>query len=119
METFQTLLSRQLSHALATAGLPAADEVVPATDPRFGDYQTNAALVLAKQRGENPRTLAQQIIARLDVAEWCEEPKIAGAGFIIFTLRPGAGADRRALLLTDALLGVPLSDKRLSTDNTL
>ena len=55
METFQSLLNRELSRALTAAGLPATGEVVPATDPRFGDYQTNAALVLAKQRGENPR----------------------------------------------------------------
>ena len=59
MGTFQTILTRELSRALAAAGLPAPADVVPATDARFGDYQTNAALVLAKQRGENPRTLAQ------------------------------------------------------------
>ena len=60
METFQAQLRRELSQALATAGLPSeAGEVTPATDPRFGDYQSNAALILAKQRGENPRALAQ------------------------------------------------------------
>jgi arginyl-tRNA synthetase len=60
METFQSLLNRQLSRALTAAGLPATGEVVPATDPRFGDYQTNAALVLAKQRGQNPRGLGRK-----------------------------------------------------------
>ena len=90
METFQSLLGRKLSAALAAAGLPDAGEVTPATDARFGDYQTNAALVLAKQRGENPRALAQKIIAHLDVSEWCEPPTIAGAGFINFTLRAEA-----------------------------
>src|SRR5437667_11415193 len=58
METFQAQLTRRLSDALSSAGLPFAGEVTPATDPRFGDYQSNAAMVLAKQRGENPRRLA-------------------------------------------------------------
>ena len=52
----------QIIAALAAAELPQAGEVTPATDARFGDYQTNAALILAKQRGENPRALAQKII---------------------------------------------------------
>ena len=112
METFQTLIGRNLSRALAAAGLPSVGEVVPATDPRFGDYQSNAALVLAKQRGENPRALAQRIIDQLDVAEWCEEPKIAGAGFINFALHPQAVAAQTAQLLQDDRLGVPLAETR-------
>ena len=112
METFQSLLSRELSRALTAAGLPATGEVVPATDPRFGDYQTNAALVLAKQRGENPRALAQKIIEHLDVAEWCESPTIAGAGFINLALKPEAVALQAARLLKDDRLGVPFADAR-------
>ena len=112
METFQSLLSRALSRALTAAGLPATGEVVPATDPRFGDYQTNAALVLAKQRGENPRAVAQKIIEHLDVAEWCESPTIAGAGFINLALKPEAVALQAARLLKDDRLGAPLADGR-------
>ena len=112
METFQALLGRSLSRALEAAGLPAAGDVVPATDARFGDYQTNAALVLAKRRGENPRKLAQQIIDHLDVAEWSATPTIAGAGFINFTLLPQALAAKAAQLLQDDRLGVPLAEKR-------
>ena len=81
METFQSLLSRALSRALTAAGLSATGEVVPATDPRFGDYQTSVALVLAKQRGENPRDVAAKILENLDVKEWAESPTVAGAGF--------------------------------------
>ena len=112
METFQSLLSRALSRALTAAGLSATGEVVPATDPRFGDYQTSVALVLAKQRGENPRAVAQKIIEHLDVAEWCESPTIAGAGFINLALKPDAVALRAARLLKDDRLGAPLTDGR-------
>jgi arginyl-tRNA synthetase len=112
METFQLLLGRELSRALTVAGLPATGEVVPATDPRFGDYQTNVALVLAKQRGANPRAVAQKIIEHLDVAEWCESPTIAGAGFINLALKPEAVALQTARLLKDDRLGAPLADGR-------
>jgi arginyl-tRNA synthetase len=106
MQTFQTLLAKKLSDALAKVGLPDAGEVTPATDPRFGDYQTNAALVLGKQRGENPRALAEKIVARLDVADLCEPPAVAGAGFVNFTLRPDAIAKKTSEILRDKRLGV-------------
>jgi arginyl-tRNA synthetase len=106
METFQTLLANKLSNALAKAGLPNVGDVTPATDPRFGDYQTNAALVLGKRRGEGPRTLAEKILARLDVGELCESPTVAGIGFINFTLRADAVAKKAGELLEDERLGV-------------
>ena len=106
METFQSLLAKKLSEALANAGLPAAGELVPATDPRFGDYQTNAALVLGKQRGENPRALAEQIVAQFNAGDVCEPPVVAGAGFINFALRSGAVAEKTLEVLLDERLGV-------------
>jgi arginyl-tRNA synthetase len=106
METFQSLLAKKLSDALTAADLPNAGELTPATDPRFGDYQTNAALVLGKQRSENPRELAEKIVAHLDVGHLCEPPVIAGPGFINFTLRPGAVAEKTASILGDERLGV-------------
>src|SRR5215510_1459958 len=85
MQTFQSLLAKKISDALGRASLPEAGELTQATDPRFGDYQTNVALVLGKQRGENPRVLAEKIVAHLDVTELCQETAVAGAGFINFT----------------------------------
>jgi arginyl-tRNA synthetase len=109
METFQTLLARKLADALAKLGLPNAGELTPATDPRFGDYQTNTALVLGKQRGENPRTLADEIVAALDVVDLCETPSVAGAGFINFVLRGAAVAKKTIELIRDERLGVARS----------
>jgi arginyl-tRNA synthetase len=109
METFQTILAGKLSRALAAAGLPEAGEVAPATDPRFGDYQTNAALILAKQRGENPRALAQRITAQIEVSDICAPPQVAGAGFINFTLLPDVVSRRTTQLLNDERLGVALA----------
>src|SRR5262245_7586762 len=106
METFQLQVSKKLSEALASAGLPEAGELTQATDPRFGDYQSNVSLVLGKQRGENPRALAEKIVAHLDVDDFCERAVVAGAGFINFTLR-GAAIEKQALdILRDERLGV-------------
>jgi arginyl-tRNA synthetase len=110
MDTFQSILAKRLSEALAKAGLPDAGELTQATDPRFGDYQTNVALVLGKQRGENPRALAEKIVAHLDVAQLCEQTAVAGAGFINFTLRPAAIEEKTLDLLRDERLGVAETD---------
>ncbi len=110
METFQTILAKRLSDALSRAGLPpAAGEVTQAADPRFGDYQTNAAMVLAKQRGENPREIAKKIIEHFDVGEICDTPTVAGAGFINFALRTEAITKQAAAVLGDDRLGVAAS----------
>jgi arginyl-tRNA synthetase len=109
METFQTVLAKRLADALVKAGLPNAGELTQATDPRFGDYQTNAALVLGKQRGENPRTVAEKILANLDVAEFAEAPTVAGAGFINFKLRADAVAKKSVEIFADERLGAPRS----------
>src|SRR5206468_9304430 len=90
MDTFQSLLAKKLSDALAAAGLPAAGELTLASDPRFGDYQTNAALILGKQRSENPRVLAEKIVAHFATDDLCEPPAVAGAGFINLTLQAAA-----------------------------
>jgi len=107
MDTFQSLLAKKLSDALARAGLPDAGELTQATDPRFGDYQTNAALVLGKQRGENPRALAKKIVPHLDVDDVSEPPAVAGAGFINFKLRPAAIEKQALDVLRNGRLGVP------------
>ncbi len=97
-------------HAALAAFPDAAARVQPATDPRFGDYQTNIAMILAKQQRANPRQLAQEIIGKIDLAEMCEPPEIAGAGFINFRLKPAWLAERFAALAADEKLGVPSPD---------
>jgi arginyl-tRNA synthetase len=77
--------------------LPEADVSVvlvrPCPDTKFGDYQSNALMSLAKTRKLNPRQLATNVLAKLDVSEWCEKVEIAGAGFLNFRLKPAALVD--------------------------
>src|ERR1700677_238193 len=69
--------------------LPDADLstiLVRPCDPKFGDYQTNALMSLAKSKKMNPRQLATDVLSRLEVADICEKGEIAGAGFLNFRL---------------------------------
>ncbi len=95
-----------MTEALDASGLPQAGAVTPATDARFGDYQSNAALILGKQLGENPRAIAQRILDAYDLWDLCDPPTIAGAGFINFTLRSETIAAHTGDLLRDERLGV-------------
>lgn len=61
--------------------------LVPASNPKFGDYQANVALPLAKQWGKPPREVASAIVADLEVENFCDPPTIAGPGFINLTLK--------------------------------
>jgi arginyl-tRNA synthetase len=103
METIADLLQSRLR----TAAEVSEATVQPATDVRFGDYQTNVAMILAKQRKANPRQLAQEIIGKLEVSDLCEPLEIAGAGFINFRLKSAWLARQFGALLADAQLGVP------------
>ena len=106
MRTFQQHLSSKLSATLGSLGLPVTGEVSIATDARFGDYQTNAALILAKQRKENPRDVANQIIEAWSDDDLTEKPSVAGAGFVNFRLLPEAVARQANALRQDDRLGV-------------
>src|SRR5476651_855028 len=109
MDTIPAVLVGRLRAAL-TAVIPADafpidPAVTPATDPRFGDYQTNVAMLLAKQQRANPRQLAQQIIANLDLSAIAAPPEIAGAGFINFRILPDYLQQRLAAITADPMLG--------------
>jgi len=57
-------------------------------DAAHGDFATNIAMLLAKKVGENPRQLAEKIIANLPNSPIIQKVEIAGPGFINFFLTP-------------------------------
>jgi arginyl-tRNA synthetase len=76
--------------AAVRAAVPDADVsavLIRPCDPKFGDYQSNALMSLAKVRKMNPRQLATDTLAKLDVSDVCEKVEIAGAGFLNFRLK--------------------------------
>ena len=82
-----------LKTAATAAGFDAADfsPEVRTADPKHGDFQANGVLPYAKRTKQNPRALAEKLVAALpvDVRE-SAEVVIAGPGFINFTLKPAA-----------------------------
>jgi arginyl-tRNA synthetase len=86
-------IEQRLQAAVKTV-LPDADLssvlVRPCPDPKFGDFQTAALMSLAKARKMNPRQLATDVLAKLDVKDVCEKVEIAGAGFLNFRLSTAA-----------------------------
>jgi arginyl-tRNA synthetase len=108
------ILSERCTAAIRAAfpDLPAdkADPLIaPGRNPKFGDYQSNAAMNLAKVVGMAPRDVAMKIVERLDVsgiAEPLTPASIAGPGFINFTLRAASLGEFLAALDTPAL-GIP------------
>ena len=79
---------------IATGREDCAGLVAPATDPKFGDYQANGVMALAKQLKTEPRKLAGQVVKVLDVRDICEPPEVAGPGFINLRLKAEFTADR-------------------------
>lgn len=85
---------------------PLAGMVKPAQDAKFGDYQANCAMPLAKQRGTNPRETAAQIVDRLDISDLCEPPEIAGPGFINLRMKPDWLDRVTNRIVADSRLGI-------------
>jgi arginyl-tRNA synthetase len=81
------LILQQAVRAVLPAAETSAVLVRPCPDPKFGDYQCNALMSLAKARKMNPRRLATDVLAKLDVGNCYEKVEIGGAGFLNFRLK--------------------------------
>src|SRR5580658_381041 len=98
---FARALGPLTSDPSALAGLVKATQ-----DPKFGDFQANCAMPLAKQIGSAPRSVAEKIVAGLEIADLCLPAEIAGPGFINLTLRTEWIEAATNRLIEDARLGV-------------
>lgn len=100
------LLERYLeslgSQAIAKAldlDAPRPALIRPTQDAKFGDFQINGAMPLAKELRRPPRELAQPIADALAGIDAIEKAEVAGPGFVNIHLAPAWIAAR----LTDAL----------------
>jgi arginyl-tRNA synthetase len=80
--------------------------VRPSTDPKFGDYQANGCMALAKALGQKPRDLAQEIARRVDLAPIAGSPEVAGPGFLNLRLNDAWVALALLALLSDETVGI-------------
>ena len=84
-----------------------AVRVVPATDPKFGDYQCNDALKLAKRLKMNPREAAQAVAAALAGEGVFDKVEVAGPGFLNLTVSAKWLNERLAALAAAPKFGIP------------
>lgn len=111
------LISQELAARVATAiGVATGREATLAdaliresARDRDWDYQSNAAMGLAKRLGAKPLELAERIVAHLDVSDFCAAPEVTPPGFINVRLRDDWLGDRATGALADERLGVPLA----------
>ncbi|MBJ7500041.1 MAG: arginine--tRNA ligase [Sphingopyxis sp.] len=108
-----TLFSRFSDHigaaldALAVRGAIPGDldrsaiSVEPPRDPAHGDVATNAAMVLAKPAGMNPRAFADLLVAELGKLDEVTEASVAGPGFINLRLAGDSWRDELALIFSE------------------
>jgi len=101
-------LRQSFAAATPEGGDPAAfaAAVRPSTDAKFGDYQANGCMGLAKQLQKNPRELAQKVAEQVDLAPLAERPEIAGPGFLNVRLAEAWVSQTLGDLLNDDSLGI-------------
>jgi arginyl-tRNA synthetase len=103
---YAALLDGVLDDLVADGALPADLErknvtVEPPRDPAHGDLATNAAMVLAKPAGMNPRALAEAIKPKLEALPPVTSVETAGPGFINLRLNPDAWRDELKTILNE------------------
>ena len=99
------ILEERISAAMAAATdrSDCAAIVRGSTDPKFGDYQANGVMALAKKIKTNPRKLAEEAVQNLDVSDICEPPEVAGPGFINLRLKSDFIANSLLEINTDSI----------------
>lgn len=83
-----------------------ADAVRPATDPKFGDYQANGSMAIAKAAKRNPREVAAEVAQAVDLEPMADTPEIAGPGFLNVRMRTSQIETLLADVLQDDRLGL-------------
>jgi len=108
------VLQAKFYEALKGLGEEAAELgrlVKPTANPRFGDYQANCAMPLARKLGRPPRELAADILQRLDLEPIEAGCEVAGPGFINIRLDDRWLERQLAQLAADERLGVPPAEE--------
>ena len=110
MKSTLAQLTARFDQALIAAFGPALagtdPMLVPTSDPKFGDYQANLAMSLAKPLKQKPRDIATQIVENLDLSDLCEPAAIAGPGFINLRFKTEYLENQLRAMQADPRLGV-------------
>ena len=81
-------------------------EVVQSTQTKFGDYQCNTPMKLAKDLKLNPRKIAEEVVNHVVKPPLIDKLEVAGPGFINITIAPGYLSSMVLEMLDDDRLGI-------------
>ena len=115
MNTFKHTLNQLVGEALSiVSGLADCDpNVITASKPEFGDYQSNGVMSIAKKIGTNPRQLANDVVEKLtaDANPLIAKLEVAGPGFINIHLSDTALMQRASEICSDTRKLIPTTKK--------
>ncbi len=111
---FPVFISTYLEKALSKAGFSSADvlsQIKASSDSKFGDYQFNGSMGLAKEAKVSPRKVAEKIVEFFALPDVLEPVEIAGPGFLNLRIKPQWLAQKIQEMAADPRLGVLKPEK--------
>jgi arginyl-tRNA synthetase len=111
---FPVFISTYLEEALTKAGFASVDalsQIKASSDSKFGDYQFNGSMGLAKEAKVSPRKVAEKIVEFFALPDVLEPVEIAGPGFLNLRIKPQWLAEKIQEMAADPRLGVLKPDK--------
>jgi len=111
---FPVFISTYLEEALTKAGFASVDalsQIKASSDSKFGDYQFNGSMGLAKEAKVSPRKVAEKIVEFFALPDVLEPVEIAGPGFLNLRIRPQWLAEKIQEMAADPRLGVLKPEK--------
>jgi arginyl-tRNA synthetase len=101
----EQLLADRLGSALAAVAGEPVDPAVRRS--QHADFQSDAALALARRLGRAPRNVAAEVVAKADLAELCASVVVSGPGFVNLVVADAALGSMLSGMAGDPRLGLP------------
>jgi len=111
---FPVFISTYLEEALTKAGFASVDalsQIKASSDSKFGDYQFNGSMGLAKEAKVSPRKVAEKIVEFFALPDVLEPVEIAGPGFLNLRIKTQWLAEKIQEMAADPRLGVLKPEK--------
>ncbi|MFY1655027.1 arginine--tRNA ligase [Solwaraspora sp. WMMB762] len=102
--SLEKLLADRLAQAFAAVACGPVDPVVRRS--QHADFQSDAALPLARRLGRPPRDIAIEVVGRAELADLCTAVEVSGPGFINLTVADPALGSLLSTMAADTRLGV-------------
>ena len=114
MSSLSGALTDVVARVFSDLGLPAEyGRVTVSNRPDLGQFQCNGALAAAKAARQNPRAIAEQVMAKLQALPQLRDTSLAGPGFINLSLTDKALGEHANRIADDERLCVPTKKREM------